>query len=40
MKSFIIACVAALAIATGAAVVLDQLQKPATSAYSTTGARV
>jgi hypothetical protein len=40
MKSFIIACVAALAIATGAAFVLEHLQEPAMSAYSTTGARV
>ena len=40
MKSFVAACVAAVVIAAGAALVLDQLQKSAESAYSTSGARV
>jgi hypothetical protein len=40
MKSFVLACVAALVIAAGAALVLDHLQRSAESAYSTTGARV
>ncbi len=40
MKSFMAACVAAVIIAGGAALVLDHLQKSAESAYSTTGARV
>ncbi len=40
MKSFVLACVAALVIAAGAAFVLDHLQKSADTAYSTTGARI
>ena len=40
MKSFVIACVAAVVIATGAALVLNHFQQSAESAYSTTGARV
>jgi hypothetical protein len=40
MKTFIVACVAAVVIAAGAAVVLNGIQKPAESAYTTTGARI
>ena len=40
MKSFVLACVAAIVIAAGGAVVLNMVQKSAESAYSTTGARV
>ena len=40
MKSFVLACVAAVAIAAGAAIALDHLQRSAETAYSTTGARV
>ena len=40
MKSFVLACVAAVVIAAGAAFVLDHLQRSAEAAYSTTGARV
>jgi hypothetical protein len=40
MKSFIIACVAALAIAVCGALVLNHFQKTAESAFSTVGARV
>ena len=40
MKSFVVACVAAVVIAAGAAFVLDQIQRSAEAAYSTTGARV
>lgn len=40
MKSFVLACVAALVIAIGGAIVLDRVQKSAETAFSTTGARV
>jgi hypothetical protein len=40
MRSFIVACVAAIVIAVIGAVVLDIYQKPADVAYSTTGARI
>ena len=40
MKSFVIACVAALVIAVGGALVLNHFQKTAEVAFSTTGARV
>jgi hypothetical protein len=40
MKSFIAACVVAVVLAGGAALVLDHLQQSAETAYSTTGARV
>jgi hypothetical protein len=40
MKSFVLACVAALAIATLAGVVLNSIQKPADEAYATTGVRL
>jgi hypothetical protein len=37
MRSFVVACVAAIVIAVGAALVLDQYyQEPASSAYSST----
>lgn len=40
MKPFLIACVAALLIAAGGALVLDHYQRSAESAFATTGARV
>jgi hypothetical protein len=40
MKSFVMACVAAIVIAIGGALALESLQRPAESAYSTTGARI
>jgi hypothetical protein len=40
MKSFVLACVAALVIAAGAALVLNHLQQSAEAAFSTVGARV
>lgn len=40
MKSFLLACVAAIAIATIAGFVLNAVQKPADQAYSTTGVRL
>ena len=40
MKSFILACVAAIVIAGIGAVVLDVYQKPADTAYATTGVRL
>ena len=41
MKSFLVACIAVIAIAVGAAIVLDRYQKPAEAAYaSPTGVRI
>ena len=40
MKSFVAACVAAIAIAAIAGFVLDTVQKPTDQAYSTTGVRL
>jgi hypothetical protein len=40
MKSFIAACIAAAVIATGAMVVLNDIQEPVETAYSTSGARI
>jgi hypothetical protein len=40
MKSFIVACIALIVIAVGAALVLDRYQKPAEQAFSTTGVRI
>jgi len=40
MKSFLTACVAIVVIAVGAAIVLERYQKPAETAYATTGARI
>jgi hypothetical protein len=40
MKSFIVACVAAIVIAIVGAVALDIYQKPADRAYATTGVRL
>jgi hypothetical protein len=40
MRSFIVACVAAIVVAAGGAIVLEQYQKSAQSAYSSTGVRV
>ncbi len=39
MKTFIVACVAAAVIAIGAVVVLNGIQKPVETAYSTSGVR-
>jgi hypothetical protein len=40
MKTFVVACVAAIVIAIGAVLVLDGVQKPVESAYKTTGVRI
>jgi hypothetical protein len=40
MKSFLIACAAAVIIAVGAAMVLDRYQEPTAVAYSTTAVRL
>ena len=40
MKTFVVACLAAIVIAVGAAVVLEHVQDSAEAAYSTVGARV
>ena len=40
MRAFIAACAAALIIAIGGAVVLDQYNKPVEAAYATSGARI
>ena len=40
MKTFVVACLAAIAIAIGAAAVLDHVQVSAESAFSTAGARI
>jgi hypothetical protein len=40
MKSFIVACIAAIVIAGGAALVLSHLQESAETAFSTSAVRV
>jgi hypothetical protein len=40
MKSFVVACVAAIAIAAIAGVVLGEIQKPADTAFSSTAVRL
>jgi hypothetical protein len=40
MKSFVIACVAAVVIAVGGALVLNHFQKTSEVAFSTAGVRV
>ena len=40
MKTFLLACVAAIVIATVAGFALNAVQKPAEQAYSTTGVRL
>ena len=40
MKSFIVACIAAAVIAVGAVVVLNGMQQPVGTAYTTTGVRI
>jgi len=40
MKSFLLACMAAVIIATAAGLALSTVQKPADAAYSTTGVRL
>jgi hypothetical protein len=40
MKTFVIACVAAVVIAVGGALVLNHFQTSVETAFSTTGARV
>jgi len=40
MKSFIAACIIAIVIAVGGAVVLEGFQEPASEAFSTTSTRV
>ena len=39
MRSFILACIAAVGMAVIGAIVLDQFQRPVTVAFSTEGAR-
>ena len=40
MKAFIIACIAAAVIAVGAVVVLNSIQKPVETAFTTTAVRI
>jgi hypothetical protein len=40
MKSFLLACIAAIAIAAIGGVVLNSIQEPTAEAYSTTGVRL
>jgi hypothetical protein len=40
MKTFIVACIAAIAIAVVGGVVLSGIQTPAETAFSTTGVRL
>jgi hypothetical protein len=40
MRSFVAACIAAILIAIGGAVVLNGYQKPAIAAFSTSGVRI
>lgn len=40
MRSFLLACVAALIVAIAAAAVLDRYQRPAESAYKTISVRI
>jgi hypothetical protein len=40
MKTFLVACVAAAVIAIGAVVVLNSIQKPVETAFSTTAVRI
>jgi hypothetical protein len=40
MKSFVLACIAAVAIAAVGGIVLNSIQEPAAEAYATTGVRL
>ncbi len=40
MKTFLIACAAAVVMAVGAWLVLEHFQQPVSVAYTTTGARI
>jgi len=40
MKTFVVACIAAAVIAIGAVVVLNSIQKPADTAYTTSAVRI
>lgn len=40
MKSFVFACVAAIAVAVVGGVVLNSIQEPVAEAFSTTGVRL
>lgn len=40
MKSFLAACAAAVIVAVGAWQILDRVQETASTAYTTTGARI
>jgi hypothetical protein len=40
MKSFLLACAVAIIIAASAGLVLNNIQKPADEAYSTSGVRL
>jgi hypothetical protein len=40
MKSFVLACIAAIAVAVIGGVVLNSIQEPVAEAFSTTGVRL
>lgn len=40
MRSFVLACLAAAVVAIGAAVILEHYQRPASVAFTSTGARI
>ena len=40
MKAFLFACAAIVVLAVGAAMLLEHYQRPAETAFSTTGARI
>jgi len=40
MRSFVLACIAAVALAAVAGVVLNSIQEPAAEAYATSGVRL
>jgi hypothetical protein len=40
MKSFLLACVAAIVVAAVAAAILNQVQEPVEQAFATTGVRL
>jgi hypothetical protein len=40
MRAFLVACLAAAAIAVLSVVVLDRIQTPVTTAYTTSGVRI
>jgi hypothetical protein len=40
MRAFVVACVAAIVVAVGAAVVLNAIQKPVDHVFATSGVRI